>query len=395
MRKTLKVGAMMLLGVAAMANLSSCAHYHHEIEPELPVIAAVNNISGSIASIDGTGIQGATVTMDGPMSGTVTTDANGYFIFSDVKVGEYNLKVDAAGKIGKSTKVTVKSTASGYNAVWNVLLASEESQTSIQVTAAGGEGETTSEALKGNDLAKIDVDVDVPASALSKPATITIAPIYSEEEAVDSRMVGHNESMLIGATISCSDPTVTIESPIDLAFNVDNTTITTVKAYKYINGAWTEIPMTTEGDKVVIAADEFTSYGIFAPVVFASTTTNKPLVFERSLWDNRQGAQPMPLGEAVYNYTVGTHIESEGTTVFTALLIECLARHFGANYFETKAKFPLNTRLDVGAWLEISGTQQVNAVSAAVGSRKVTGTQYGDVTINIAMGTRDHTGGSN
>ncbi len=389
---------MLLLGAAAMVNLTSCAHYHHDMEPELPVIAAVNNISGSVASIDGTGIEGATVTMEGPSNGTVKTDANGYFIFSDVKVGEYKLKVEATGKLGKNTTVAVKSTTNGYNAVWNVLLANVESATTIQVTATGGEGETTSEALKGNDKAKIDVDVEIPASALSKPATITIAPIYTEEEAVDnrsSRIVGDNESMLIGATILCSDPSVTIESPIDLAFNVDNTTIANVKAYKFDNGTWTEIPMTAEGDKVVVKATEFTSYGIFAPVVFAASTTNKALVFERSMWDNREGAQPMVLGDAIYNYTVGTHIESEGTTIFTALLIECLARHYGANYFETKAKFPLNTRLAIGTWLEISGTQQVNAVSATVGSYKVKGTQYGDVTIKVAMGTRDHTGGSN
>lgn len=394
MHKTLKIGAMMLLGVA---TLSSCAHYHHDLTPELPTITAVNNINGSVSAIDGLGIEGATITMEGPSTGTATTDANGYFIFPDVKVGDYKLTVTAPGKIGKSTTVKVLSNASGYNAIWNVLLASEESLTNITVTDTGGEGETTSEALKGNDLAKIDLDVEVPAGALNKPGTLWITPIYSEDDAEETRSARafDDETMLVGATIGCSDNTVQIENPIDLVFNVDETTAATVKTYMYHNGAWQEIANTTDAGKVTVKAEHFTSYGVFAPVDFTVVPSSKNLTFERSLWDNSEGSQPIVLGNANYKFMVGTDITSKGTTTFTALLIEALARHFGANAFETNGSFPLNTRLAPGAWLEISGKQVVNKVTAAVGSRKVEGTQYGDVSITVRSGAREHTGGTN
>ncbi len=103
----------------------------------------------------------------------------------------------------------------------------------------------------------------------------------------------------------------------------------------------------------------------------------------------------MTVGETTYTYKVGMDIQSQGTTVFTALLIEALAREFGANSYTTQGKYPINMDLPMGYYLELAGDQDINSVKATVGSRSVSGTQYGDVTITHKLINRNHTGGSN
>lgn len=51
--------------------------------------------------------------------------------------------------------------------------------------------------------------------------------------------------------------------------------------------------------------------------------------------------------------------------------------------------------LPVGTKLAISGTQQINTVTASAAGRSVSGTQYGDVTVTVVTSNRQHTGGSN
>ncbi len=44
--------------------------------------------------------------------------------------------------------------------------------------------------------------------------------------------------------------------------------------------------------------------------------------------------------EAAYTYKVGMDVQTRGTTVFTALLVEALVRHYGANSYTTSASYP-------------------------------------------------------
>lgn len=281
------------------------------------------------------------------------------------------------------------------------MLVSEESVTNIEVDAEGGEGNVTTEALENNDMAEIPVEVAVSETSLSKPAIIQVAPIYNEEEAaaaaIRSKAAARagESTLVVGARLSCSDNTVRIEQPIDLTFSVDEVTTTEVKARKYSNGEWTNVPCRIEGDKIIIAADEFTSYGLFADIKFASSSRNVPIVFDRNEWDNLYGKGNMQVGNASYTYKVGMDINTEGTTVFTALLVETLARHFGANSYTTKGNYPLNVTLPIGTILKISGQQQYNSVTASVGQRSVSGTQYGNVSVAVTTGNRSHTGSSN
>lgn len=401
MKSYLRFGVLALLGVALAFGATSCSDDdpdYSNVTP--PTVAKVHNISGSIAGMDGNGISGATVTMSGTANGTATTDANGYFVFENVAVGAYTLKATATGKLSKETSVSVAEDGKGKNVVWNVMLASEESVTSIEVNSAtGGEGNVTTEALQGNEKAEIPVEVNVPANSLNKEATIEVSPIYSEDEAVQVRSLtkAASNTLVVGAKLSCSDNTVTIEQEhaIDLTFNVDAVTTTEVVAQKYSNGTWVDVPCRIEGDKVIVSADEFTSYGLFAPITFTTTSRNEAISFSQGEWDNLYGSGDITVGTATYTYKVGMNVNTSGTTVFTALLVEALARQFGANSYETQGNYPINVTLPIGTYLQISGMQQINTVTASVGSRSVSGTQYGDVTITVVTANRSHTGSSN
>lgn len=401
MKSYLRFGVLALLGVALAFGATSCSDDdpdYSNVTP--PTVAKVHNISGSIAGMDGNGISGATVTMSGTANGTATTDANGYFVFENVAVGTYTLNATATGKQSKETSVSVTEDGKGKNVVWNVMLASEESVTSIEVNSStGGEGNVTTEALQGNEKAEIPVEVNVSANSLNKEATIEVSPIYSEDEAIQVRSLtkAASNTLVVGAKLSCSDNTVTIEKEhaIDLTFNVDDVTTTEVVAQKYSNGAWVDVPCRIEGNKIVVSADEFTSYGLFAPISFTTSSRNEAINFSQSVWDNLYGSGDMSVGTATYTYKVGMDVNTSGTTVFTALLVEALARQFGANSYETQGNYPINVTLPIGTYLQVSGVQQINTVTASVGSRSVSGTQYGDVTITVVTANRSHTGSSN
>ena len=146
---------------------------------------------------------------------------------------------------------------------------------------------------------------------------------------------------------------------------------------------------------MIVEADEFTSYGLFVGISFTSTSRKEAVSFSQSVWDNLYGSGSLNVETATYTYKVGMDVNTSGTTVFTALLIESLARAFGANSYQTQGSYPLHVTLPVGTKLEISGVQQVNTVTASAAGRSVSGTQYGDVTIAVATSNRQHTGGSN
>lgn len=402
MRKLLKFGVFALLGGALTCSVASCSDDdpdYSNVTP--PTVAEVHNISGSIAGIDGKGISGATVTMAGTASGTATTDANGYFVFENVKAGSYTLKAEAAGKMPKETSVSVTENGKGKNAVWNVMLASEESVTTVTVGENGGSGNTTTEALEGNDKAEVPVAVSAPANSLNKSASIEVSPIYSADEAAAqarSKVTGTRaaaNTLVVGAKLSCSDNSVRIETPLELTFDVDDVTISEVKAQKYSNGRWVDVPVSTTADgKIVIAVDEFTAYGLFCNINFSTSSRNETISFAQSEWNNLYGSDVMNIGTASYTYKVGMDINTAGTSVFTALLVEAMARAFGANSYTATGNYPINVALPIGTYLKISGTQQINTVTASVGRRSVSGTQYGDVTITVTTANRQHTGGS-
>ena len=103
----------------------------------------------------------------------------------------------------------------------------------------------------------------------------------------------------------------------------------------------------------------------------------------------------MSVGNASYTYKVGTEINTSGTSVLTALLIEKLAQRFGATVSTVTGSYPINVSLPVGTMLSISGVQNKANVSASAKGKSVGGTHYGTVTVTVATANRQHTGGSN
>ncbi len=391
MKNFLKFGVLALMGALVTFGMSSC----HNDEPDVvvpPTVAEVHTISGSVASIDGTAIAGATVKCEGALDKTVTTDSKGYFIFPDVPVGDFTLTASANDKISEQTNVTVIDDGKGYNVVWNVMLASIQSSTNISVsTTDGGEGKVTTEALKNNVKAEVPVTVDVNPGALSKNATIWVRPVYTDK-AGGSRAT--ENCLLVGAEVGCSDAGVVIEKPFDITFDVDDIAAAEVTTMKMVNGTWVEIPKRVQGGDVIVSADSFTVYALFAKVNIETSTTRKALTFARNEWNNINGGSEMHVDQAQFEYKVGMEASMDGTNVFTALLIETLARKFGANSFTTTGYYPLNVTLPIGTFLTVSGTQDINSVKATVGRYSATGTQYGDVVVTVTTGGRDHTGGS-
>lgn len=395
-------GVFALLGLTLTFSASSCSDDdpdYSNVTP--PTVVQVHNISGSVSGRDGKAIAGATVTLAGAMTGTTTTDEKGYFVFEDVKIGDYSLKATAEGKIAQETSVSVKQEGDGQNVVWNVMLASVETVVAIAVsTEESTEGDVTTESLEGNEKAQIPVVAVVPPAALSEEAVIELSPIYSEEEAAQLRgawtaRADTDSRLLVGSRLSCSKSDVTLQKAIELTFNVDEETATEVRALKFSNGAWVDVPSRIEDGKVLVEADEFTSYGLFVGIRFTTASRQEAIHFSQSVWDNLYGAADMSVGAAAYTYKVGMEVNTKGTSVFTALLIESLARAFGANSFETQGSYPINVTLPVGTKLEIKGVQQVNTVTASAAGRSVSGTQYGNVTVTVVTSNRQHTGGSN
>jgi len=101
----------------------------------------------------------------------------------------------------------------------------------------------------------------------------------------------------------------------------------------------------------------------------------------------------MTVDNATFTYKAGTSITSKASNKLQGLLIEQLARLFGAQVTEMNGTYPLNLTLGVGQGVLLKGTQAVNAVSVSARNTTVTGTNYGNVTVTVSSFSVDHNGG--
>ncbi len=398
MRKFFKMGAYGLLSMALATGFSSC----HDDDPDYddvtpPTVAvAPNTVSGVISAMSGTPVSGATVTLD---TETATTNADGVYLFSGVSSGTHSIKVTATGKVEQSGTITIEDVDKTQNAVWNALMPEDRSEEINVTVGEGGEGAVESEFIEGNDNAKVTITATVPEDVVSEDTKIEIAPIYTEASAtVQTKGTRAGEdagTMLIGATISCSG-NVTLSKAIDLGFELDGSMTAVAEAKKYVNGEWVPVNSRIENNKVIIEALEFTSYGLFLNVGVSVSKGSENISFTQSKWDNLYGSRDMQVSDAAYTYKVGTEINSRGTTVLEALLIEHLARLYGEMMIKNlQGTYPINVTLPIGTILQISGTQEKNNITVSAHGRSVKGTNYGSVTVVVATANRNHTGSSN
>lgn len=394
----------MLLVASLSWGMASCddddPDYENVTPPEVTV--APNTLSGVITSISGDPIAGATVTLSGTANATAKTDAKGIYQLEDVKPGTYQLKAEAAGKLAKEGELTVEKTEKSQNVVWNAILAAEIKKEISVSTTETSTGNVDTETLKGNEKAEVKVEATIPPSAVEaeegEEVRIIVSPVYDAGSVTGGRAVApraDETTMLVGATLACSKSDAKLKTSIDLGFNVDTEVAASVEARQYKDGQWVAVESRTEDGKVIIAADEFTSYGLFLGVSFSSSNATEAVSFSQNKWDNLYGSTDMTVGSASYTYKVGTEISTSGTSVLTALLIEKLAQRFGTTVSTVTGSYPVNVSLPVGTMLSISGVQNKSNVTASAMGKSVGGTHYGTVTVTVTTANRQHNGGSN
>lgn len=385
-------GAYMLLIAGLTMGVAGCSDddpdYDHVTPPVVEV--ASNTLTGVITSLNGEGISGAKVSLG--EGNSATTDANGVYLFKDVKAGTYQLKAEAEGKLSHTGTLTVADVKKTQNLVWNAALASDVKK-EVSVSAdAPSEGKVETETLKGNEEAKVEVKAEIAAGAVDTDADVKviISPLYREEDVVTRAA---DETMLVGAALSCNKEGVSLKKAIELSFELDTELAGKVEVKQYKNGEWVKVNSRIEDGRVIIAASEFASYGLLLGVEFSEKKSTEVVAFEQSKWDNLYGSKDMSVGEAAYIYKTGTEISTEGTSKLTALLVEKLAQRFGATAVTVSGSYPINVTLPVGTMLEISGVQEEWSVSASALGKSASGTRYGIVTVAVVTSNRQHTGG--
>lgn len=384
MVRLVKRGTMLFLVACLVTGMASCGDdpdYKNVIPPEVSV---THNISGRVTGMDGEGLS-ATVYMNGT---SVATGADGTFVFENVAEGTYTLKAEAGGKQPKEGSVTVDE-GDNMNPVWNVTLSNEGKK--IVVKADGSaDGDATSETLKGNEKAEIEMTVTAPADAVDAGAEIIITPTYSSEEA-ETRATG--STFLIGTKISCTDASATLRQSMTLEYDIDPEMATTVTARKYDDGKWVDAAFTVNGGKVSVVVDMFTSYALLCTAVISTSTGSEAISFTPDSWDNLYGSSNMTVTSASYTYKIGTDINVADTDKFTSYLVEIVARAAGAGFTTATGSYPINVTLPVGTAMSISGQQSVTNITASASGYSASGKQYGAVSVAAKTWNRQHTGG--
>lgn len=388
-------GAYMLLIAGLTMGVAGCSDDDPDYDNVTPPVVEVasNTLTGVITSLSGEGISGAKVSLG--EGNSATTDANGVYLFKDVKAGTYQLKAEAEGKLSHTGTLTVADVKKTQNLVWNAALASDVKK-EVSVSAdAPSEGKVETETLKGNEEAKVEVKAEIAAGAVDTDADVKviISPLYKEEDVVARAARATDETMLVGAVLSCNKEGASLKKAIELGFELDSELAGKVEAKQYKNGEWVKVNSRIEDGRVIIAASEFASYGLFLGVEFSEKKSTEVVAFEQSKWDNLYGSKDMSVGEAAYIYKTGTEISTEGTSKLTALLVEKLAQRFGATAVTVSGSYPINVTLPVGTMLEISGVQEEWSVSASALGKSASGTRHGNVSIEVATSNREHTGG--
>lgn len=387
MKKVLIFGVMSLLAMSFSACSDDDPNYDNVTPPAVPV--AANTLSGVVTDMQGNGINGATVNLG---SRTAQTNNDGIYTFDNVTEGTYVLSAAANGKVTVTGTLNVRKNNAAQNFVWNATLATVKT-TNVNVTVTGGgEGAVESEALKDNDPGKVNIALSVPQNVVPENTNITITPIYTESSAAVSKAA--SETMLIGATVACSDAGMQLDQDFQLTFQLDQSVVSSVVTKKYVNGRWVDAPKSVVNGNVVISAREFTSYGIFLPVTVSTKVVTESLVFTQAEWNNLYGGNTMNVGDATFSYKVGTQITSRATNKLEGLLIEHLSRLFGATVTTVQGTYPINITLPIGTALKISGAQERTDITVSAVSKNVTGSSYGTTNVSVITYNRQHNGGS-
>lgn len=404
MKSFLKWGALGVFSMSLMMGVAACSDDDPDYSNVTPptVASVASTIGGIVSDKSGDVIVGANVTLEG--NGTeaksVKTGNDGVYLFEDVKPGSYTVSVEADGKIGATSAVTVENSNVMQRYVWNISLAADAEEEITVSTTEETSGTINTETLKGNEIAEVGVTAVVPADAVAgveagQNVVVSVKPVYSIAEAEQRASRAQAETMLTGTELTCNVEGATLKEPVELRFAVDQTLADGADVRVFKNGQWSAANWRVEGNDIVVEANDFAVYGVFVTINYTLTDAQQPVSFTQSVWDNLYGSQTMTVGSASYSFKVGSEIETTAGNMTTGLLIEKLAQLYSATATTVTRSYPLNVSLPIGTKLEISGSQLVTTATISGLGSTATLKQYGDVSINVQTSNCQHTGGGN
>lgn len=395
MKKFMNFGVLALLGMALTFGMTSCSDddpdYSNVTPPTVEI--AMAKISGMITTKSGSPIAGAEVTATlGSNTLKATTNANGEYLFEELtENGTYEMVASAEGKQTMTGSVAV---AKGETAAWNTQLPNAATTVSVSQTEETSV-EVVTETLEDNEEAQVATVTTIPAAAVEEGEEIIITPVYSTENAA-TKAATTKDFMLMGISISCSNPNAALKAPITLTFEVSEEVMEQIKALKEVNGSWVDAEAATEGGKVVFTVNEFTTYSLFINATMNQSTSTEAISFAQAEYDNLYGASEMSVGTATYTYKQGSEMGSYGSDLMSSYLAEILAQQMSGSTVKTvNGSYNVNTTLPIGTALTLSGTQTVETTSVSAGSTTVSGKTYGKVNITVNTYNRQHNGGTN
>lgn len=399
MFKFVNKGAFMLLVASLVMGVTSCKDDDPDFEnvtpPEVEVAPA--QISGVVTSMDGTAVSGATVKAaisDKEVSATTASD--GTYVLEDVAVGTYAMEVSADGKLTDAGEVKVSK--DGEHVVYNAMLASD---VKVEITVSATEevsDQIKTEVPEENKDAEVTTIATIPAAAIEDAeAKIILSPVYTEKAVAKSKAVTRaaQATMLMGTQVSCSKEGVVLKKPISLSFDMGADVAEVITVRKNVNGQWSNPSFTVDGDNVIVEADEFGTYSVFADVDVTESSSSEAISFSQNEFNNLYGSKDMQANNVTYIYKQGGEI-GVATGHLNAQLRQILAHRIKGNKVTTATgTYPLNVTLPVGTALTLSGSQQLTTITASCSGKSASGKVYGSVSVAAATYNRQHTGGGN
>lgn len=382
MKKFLIPGALMLFSLA----FTGC-HSNEPDSVEGVGEAAPNTLSGYVTNMKGAAIADAVITVG---TQNVTTNKEGYYILSGVINGTYTATVAADGYMPESTTFTIDEKGITQNVQWSVMLSKDMTKTFNVTTAGGGEGNTVTEAVEGNDKGEIKISVNVPGNSVPENTTISVTPVYTEDSELITKAA--EDKMLVGANVTCSNPNLVLSNPITVHFDVDSSVTEHVETRMLVNGQWVVVDHANDNTGLSVETRQFGLIGLFFPVTITTRTTSEDLKFAQSKWDNLYGDHDIQVVNPTYTYKNGSQFTVKAANTLEALLIERLANIVGPTYKTLTGVYPINYWITIGNGLYLDGYQAIDHVTVASRNRSVDGIKYGVVVINARLYGREHTG---
>lgn len=396
------MSALLAVFLACVSCTEHDPSYESVTRPEINVEKSV--IMGMVTDLQGEILAGAVVNVNGE---EVSTDDNGMYSIGITAPGTYELSASYPEKLTKSSTVEVSDVKTTHTFVQNFAL--PEYRTIVLQTGENVEQTETIPDNEAEGTMTVTATVVIEETALPEDEYLTLTPVYSKQEGEDIA-TSHTKAatsrvenkMLIGATISCSNPSIT-ELPVAAKMSFDAVKevqkVTKLMMYDIRSDAWVEIPYESTDREMVFEVKYLTAYGIFGDVTVSEQESARPIsdFKPQAFWDNYYGKDVMHVGAVTYTTRMGMILDrTQGVDQLRALLLEKLAQDYGlGDPREVTATYNVDTDLPVGTSLELTGSQNILSVIYEMNGKSVHADVWRTSTVSGKTFNRVHTGGGN